>query len=250
MNAVSFHDAEAPTNFGDLIPVGALSFAILKIRPHNLDQGMIEVHGKTLGEDGRSKSHYLDCELTLMGGPWDKRKIFTKIGVYGSEKYVNMGRTSIKAILEVGRGAGPQNMAAYGLSASPQGVNWMELDGLQVAIKVKVEKSEGYADKNEVGVYLSPIEPSTQKDFAKLLAGDVQPAVKAATAAATAAKQPWATGAPATATPAPAAAAGYGQQQAAPAQQGYGQPPATRAPGVVPPGNAAGGAKPAWLTGR
>jgi len=237
MNAVSFHDAPAPTNFGDLIPVGALAFAILHIRPHNLDQGMIEVIGKTLDEQGRPKSHYLDCELTIMGGPWDKRKIFTKIGVFGSEKYVNMGRSAIRAILEVGRGANQQNMPAYGITQDAQGrVNWMELDSLQVAIKVKVEKSEGYADKNEVGVYLSPVEPATQKDFAKLLAGDVMPAVKAGGGAAPAANKPaWASGGGA------AGAVAGSAPQAQPAQQGY-RPPA---PQAAP----AAGGKPAWLQG-
>ena len=91
MNGYSFADAPGQNDFSELLPHGLLSWAYIKVRPHNLDQGLIEKPSKS------SDGAYLDLELTLEGGPGDRRKIFTRVGVRGSEKYVNMGRSAIRA---------------------------------------------------------------------------------------------------------------------------------------------------------
>lgn len=232
MSTVSFHDAPPPTHTGDLLPHGALSFGIMNIRPFNLEHGLIEKPSKS------SDGAYLDCEITCMGGAFDKRKVFTRIGVAGSEKYINMGRTAIKAILEVGRQAGPNNMAAYGLPAYGTGVDWMQLDGLQVAFKIKVEKGQnGYNDKNDIAVWLSPIEPAVKKDWDRLVAGDQMPKASGGAPAAGNAKPAWATQAQQ-----PAASNPPQQPAGSPVQQGgYAQPPQNRPPQAAPSG------APAWL---
>ena len=172
---MTFNYANAPAqrDFSDLIPHGTLAWAILKVDPFNLDQGLIETPSKT------TDSRFLNVELTICSGRHDKRKLFTRIGTGGSEKYINMGRSAIKAILEVGRGANATNNPnAYVLQGGDR-PNYMELDGLKVAIKIKEEKAQGdFPPKNDVDVWLSPVDDVTSKDFARLLAGDTEPKVK------------------------------------------------------------------------
>lgn len=225
MSGLSFADAPGQNDFSELLPHGLLSWAILTIRPHNLDQGLIERPSKS------SDAAYLDCELTLEGGPGDRRKVWTRIGVRGSEKYVNMGRSAIRAILEVGRGASAQNQAAYTINANQAGQpNWLELSGLKVAVKLKIEKGQGgYEDKNDVAVWLSPIADSgTEKLFQRLLAGDVMPPAGTIPAQRSGgAAAPSAAGAPAWQAP--------NQAQAAQVQAPVQQAAATARPSWLPP---------------
>lgn len=179
----NFADAPQQNDFSDLIPHGTLAHALLKIRRVN---GTIpETQSAT------SASRYLDCEATITDGRHRGRKVFTKIGTGGKENYINMGRASIKAILEFGRGASPQFPQGYAINS------YDELDnngqGIPVGIKIKVDPAkEGYPEKNDVAVFLSPIADSgTVKDFERLLSGDTEPK------AAPAAKQTAAVSAPA-----------------------------------------------------
>jgi hypothetical protein len=145
-----------PSRDFDLIPKGTLAFGILTIRRDQ--SGNVETTSKA------GDSRFLDCEITLCEGPYNKRKIWTRIGTAGSEGFTNMGRSSIRSILEVGRGAGANNAAAYRIN------DYSELNGLKIAIEVKIEQQQGYADKNEVQTFLTPNpESTTSKKFAKLL---------------------------------------------------------------------------------
>lgn len=153
-------------DFSELIPAGALARAILKIRPFNLDEGIWETTSKN-PKDPNNPSKYLDCELTLSGGKYDKRKMWTKIGVAGSTGYINMGGRAIRAILEYARGASDQNPQGYALGS------YGELDGTECAIKVGVESSANYPDKNDVAVFLSPLQ--NKRDWDRFLAGDHDP---------------------------------------------------------------------------
>lgn len=245
---------------GELIPDGTLCWAMINVRPHNLDQGLIEKPSKS-----SNSNTYLDCELTVLDGPYKNRKMWDMIGVAGSEAYVQMGDAAIRHILEVGRQASPSNPAGYQIQ------DYMALDGLRVAIKARIEKGkDGHPDKNRPR-YLSPNPDSdTCKDYARLCAGDTQPKQKAAAAAPAAPPPPPAQGfqnaAPAHTTTAQAgstpnqssapAGAAWGQQpgfqqpapQAAPAPAQ--NPPTMTSPSNgwgAPPPTAAPGGKPGWL---
>lgn len=174
--------------FGELIPAGTLAWAIVAMRPHNLDLGIVTTPSKS------SDAGYLDVELTIEGGQYDRRKVWDMIGVRGKEKYIQSGHAAIRHILEVGRGASPQNPNAYiiGANTPPDSdMGYMELDGLKVAVKVTIEKgNDGHPDKNRVR-YLSPNpESDTCKDFARLVAGDTAPAAAHAPKAAAPAASP------------------------------------------------------------
>lgn len=207
----SFGDADTNAQGGsELIPDGTLAWAIVTIRPHNFDHGLCLVPSKT------SNGKYLDVELTILEGPYARRKVWDKIGLEGSEKWVARGMSSVRHILEVGREITNYTSAnpAYRLgqqSGSNGEMVFMELNELRCAVKIGIEKGkDGYQDKNVVRAYLSPNPTSdTHKTFQKLVAGDTAPAAKAA--------------------PAPAKPA-WGGNQAQPAAQQQQQP----------------GGKPAW----
>jgi hypothetical protein len=209
---IDVSQARDQADFSEMIPHGALSFGVIKIRPFNVDANVIPTPSKS------SDAHYLDCEITLTGGAWDKRKIWTKIGIAGSQAYINMGMSAMKAIRETGVGASVQNPALYSMDS------YMDLDGLTVGVKIKIESSPGYNDKNEIACFLSPVQDGVKKIWDRLVAGDCapdpnaiiakrNPKAGAAAGGAVAEQAPrWAaaaapTAAPATApTPAPAAA--------------------------------------------
>lgn len=161
-----FNFGDAPTEQNgdfELMPKDTLAWAILSIRPG--DTGAPEKISKT-----NPNNAYLDLELIIVGGPYDKRKVWDMVGIKGSESWVNQGRASVRAMLESGFNASmDKNPAAYKIS----GFN--DLNGAKVAIKIGVEKGQnGYADKNKVTNYLSPNEQSsTYKDFAALNVGSV-----------------------------------------------------------------------------
>ena len=186
-----FSNAAPQQDFGT-IPDGTLAFGILNIRPSN--GNMVTQSKSTEG------SAYLDIEVTVSEGPFARRKVWEKIGVAGSEKWTNMGRSAIRSILEVGRGASQSNMAGYQIA------DYSALNGLTVAMEIGIEKEAGYDDKNRVKAFLTPNpESSTSKKFAKLL--EMKQAGYAGQSAAVATQTPAAPtwGAPAAAAQAPAA---------------------------------------------
>lgn len=149
-------------DFSELIPQGTLAWAILRVRPFNADANIIVTPSKSTDGNG-----YLDMELTIKEGRWKGRKIWTRPGVAGSSGYVEMGGKAIRAILECGRGASAENQMAYSIES------YAELDGLTVGIKVKEEHQANYPSKNDVAVFLSPMQ--NKKDWTRLLAGDFEP---------------------------------------------------------------------------
>lgn len=211
---------------GEIIPDGTLAWASVAVRPFNLDQGMVLTPSKSTAGNA-----YLDVELTILEGPYARRKVWDMIMLKSTgekaEKTIGMAMAKVRHILEVGREI--QGFAAtdakYRLgqvSGANGDMVLMELNELRCAIKVKVEKQAGYADKNKVAQYLSPNPASdTFNNFMRLVNGDTAPAVAAPAAPATApaaAKPAWAAGKPAVAQPAPQgrpAWAGAPPQQAA-----------------------------------
>lgn len=218
----------APTDqagLGDLIPDKTLAWAIVTVRPHNMDHGLVLVPSKS--SDGK----YVDVELTVLEGPHARRKVWDRIGLAGSsEKWVAQGFAAVRHILEVGREIvgfqpGDPKYTLGQVSQTNGDMVLMELDGLRCAIQVGVEKGkDGYPDKNVVRAYLSPNpNSSTHKTFMKLVAGDTAPAVVASVAAPAASAAPsWAaprTAAPPPAQPAPTANARPAWMGAAPPAQ-------------------------------
>ncbi len=223
---MDYSQAPQGQDYTDLLPHGTLCFGVITVKPFNLQAGIIETTSKA-----NEENKYVSLELIIDGGPYDKRHIWDRPGVAGSEGYTNAGGAAIRAMLEVGRGACAENMAAYSIE------NFMELDGLKCAFRIKIEPGTAQypTEKNAVAIYLTPQNPATEKDFARLVAGDSSPAAnlrgpqKAAGVAASppATQARW--GAQAATTAAPASAAGNGT--AAPTQPN----PQQTDPNATPP---------------
>lgn len=244
--------AQAPTHQAgdfDLIPDGTLAWAYLTVRPFNPDQGLIEKESAAT-----PGNKYLDCELTIAEGEFARKKVWTIIGVAGSEKFVNMGGAQIRAILECGRDAGPHNPNGY-VIGDDYGEFWDPARGapVRVGVKIGVEKGkDGHKDKNTIKAFLSPNpEASSHKDYLRLVAGDTVAIAKPATPSGAPTQPSWTTPPPAQ----PATSAAPPQPRptsAAPAKPSWGAPAPTSPPTSAVPAQPTqyGGAKPAWLGGR
>lgn len=160
------------SNF-DPIPHGALLWCVTNVR------GI---------KDSKSGGRYLDIELTVKEGqPFERRKVFEIVmdpmfdG--NSPEAQNMGYVAIRRILEAGAGAGPQHAERYNIS------DYSQLSGLEVPVRLKVEKQEGYDPKNRVAEWLTPNPDSSgYAGYKKLVDGDhgIKPeAAKPAAAAPT-----------------------------------------------------------------
>jgi hypothetical protein len=164
----------APTQQGgELIPAKTLAWGSLNVKAKALDFGKVLAEGRD-----NPGNKWIDVSVELESAHVHGRKVFDKIAVEGSEKWVNMGMAAVRHILEVGRrigqdGADPAGYTIGANMADDDERQWMELDGLKVAVEIGIEKGKGdYPDKNNISAYLSPNPDSpTHKKFAMLLAG-------------------------------------------------------------------------------
>lgn len=215
----------------DLIPNGQLAWVIITYREQKVGQGKGTV--------------YHDLELTLDAEqPFRGRKLWHNLmdpaAEGNSDTVKQMGMADITRILEAGRWATNPNFdqgvfagqGGYSINAFP------EIDGLRVAVKIKVEKgTEGYADKNVVAEFLSPNPASSgHKGWKDLIAGKYNATASAAPAQGTFGG--FGAGAAAPATPAPAG--GFGNPAAVPAQPAAGgaAAPANPTPATTQPAGA------------
>lgn len=118
---------------------------------------------------------YLNCEFVVMGGDYDKRRVWSLIGLHspkGSE-WANIGKSFIRAILNSARGFAESDK-------SPQAVDarniksFTELDGLEFFARIDVEKDkESGAGKNVIKFALT----KGHKDYPGSAASELQAAL-------------------------------------------------------------------------
>lgn len=174
MNAwANFNDAEEQTS-GDLIPKNTLVKVHMKVRPGGYDDPS---QGWTGGIATRSESSgavYLDCEFTVIGGKFNKRKVWSLVGLYSSKgpKWGQMGRTFVRAALESARGIKSADASDTAMKAR-QISGLSDLNGLEFIAKVDVQEGQdGYDDKNAI----QNVIPVTHKEYAALMSGEAGPA--------------------------------------------------------------------------
>jgi hypothetical protein len=153
--------AKAP----ELIPNGTLSWAIITIQAAR--------------QSGTSGGTYYPVTLTLVENGYEGRKVFDMLPDINDErnspKWREMGKGSITRIFESAGVFNPHKLETYSAFAGKETLALMNaMDGLRVAIKVKVEASKdpAYADKNKVGEWLSPNPKSAgSRDYNALTGG-------------------------------------------------------------------------------
>lgn len=158
-----FNDAEQQSTY-ELIPKGTIVNVRMTIKPGGHDD---QAHGWTGGYATQSYdtgSVYLACEFVVLDGPFNKRKIWTNIGLYSSKgpNWSNMGRSFIRAALNSARGVHPQDTSPAA-AATRRIRGFEELDGLEFIARIDIEKDARGDYRNIVRCAVEP----DQADYPK-----------------------------------------------------------------------------------
>lgn len=174
----------------ELIPAGTLVKALLVCKGVKASQN--------------TGANYVNVELRVSEGPLEGRVFFDMIMDPFHDKASDGGRKmGILALTRIGEAIGMFDVSkpeSYNRYADPKTTIFdvvRDIDGGRVAVKVKVEKgTDGHADKNKVGEWLTPNpnSGSGHKGWADLHNGPANPPARAAFGAATAAAAPTAQG--------------------------------------------------------
>lgn len=181
---------------GGLITDGTVTVVHLTIRPGNAGEG---------GWLKRSKagdSQAMDCEFTVVEGPFAKRKFWSLFTVEGTTeghaKAAEISASRLRGILESAKGIRPDDESDNAKNAR-RVTSWGDFDGLRFIAKIGVEKAKegsGFKDKNTLDVAITP----DRKAWVKVeqvkqagIANVASPSLAAVTKAAVASGKPaWA----------------------------------------------------------
>lgn len=166
MSWMNFNDAEEQQGF-DTIPNRTPVKVHMRIKPGGYnDPAQGWTGGIATQSDGGAV--YLNAEFTVIGGKYNKRKVFTLIGLSSPKgpKWGQMGRSFIRAALESARGIKADDASERAMKAR-QISGLSDLDGLEFAALVEVESSESYGDKNVIQKVIGV----GHKDYAALMEG-------------------------------------------------------------------------------
>lgn len=184
---------------GGLIPNGTMAVVHLTVRPG------------TAGEGGwlkRSKagdSEALDCEFTIVEGPFAKRKFWSLMTVEGQtegqQKAAAISASRLRGILESARGIRPDDES----ETAKEGrriKSWGDFDGIRFIAKIGVEIGTGEykgKDKNRLDFAVTPdrkdwrkVEQAAKQDSLQSIGNAAAGVATSAAAAKGAAKPAWA----------------------------------------------------------
>ena len=213
---------------GELIPDGTFAKVKMTIRPGGID-GSTPMDAGLLKASQSSDAKMLDCEFTVVEGPFARRKFwqnFTvaggKLDEKGASKGWNISKSAFRAMIDSALGLDPRDESqAAKQKRVIQGLK--QLDGIGFAARIMVEPASGpqYKDANKLANVVLPGEPQ----YAAIMRGEkvapepvnakprkpsegpVHPAPAWGTAPAASAGVPW-VGQPAAASAKPAPATG------------------------------------------
>lgn len=191
MSWTDFNDAE---DQNDVLPAGTLAKVRMNIRPGGHDDPQKGWTGGYAKQNPESGACYLDCEFVVLEGKYAKRRVWSRIGLHSNkgEDYANMGRGTIKSILNSARGIKANDKSEAAEMARRIG-GFHDLDGIEFVAKIDVERDDRGNDRNKIGKAITP----DHKDYGALMHNATAPAATAAPSAApTASDQPANTGRP------------------------------------------------------
>lgn len=154
-NGLGLEDASKVQGF-EIIPAGTLVELVLKIRPGNI--GLENMLKRTSKGDAK----FLDAELTIKGGEFDKRKIFANMILDGTNhaRAAEFSRSLLRAIYEAAHGIDPNDNTPPTM-ARRAGVTLTDFNGATFLATLEIEKGgkrlDGngfYRDKNTIGKIL------------------------------------------------------------------------------------------------
>lgn len=149
----NFNDAEDQI-FYELIPHKTIAKVRLLLKKGNYVTKEWPDGYASLSKSGTSV--YLACEFVILGGEYENRKIWSNIGLHSdnSEKYGEIGRSMIKAILN---SANSLHSKDKSLEAEKQRQinSFADLDNLICVAEVTIN-DKGDSPRNEIKTILTP----------------------------------------------------------------------------------------------
>lgn len=151
---------------GELIPDGAFAKVKMTIRPGGLN-GATPMDAGLLKASQSSDAKLLDCEFTVVSGPYVRRKFwqnFTvaggKLDEKGQSKGWNISKSTFRAMVDSALGLDPKDESAAAKQKRViQGLK--QLDGITFAARIMVEPASNpqYKDQNKLANVVLPGEP-------------------------------------------------------------------------------------------
>jgi hypothetical protein len=158
-----FNDADPQMVFGDLIPDGTFAKLRMTIRAGGVD-GAAPMDARLLKASTTSDAKMLDCEFTVIEGPYAKRKLwqmFTvaggKLDEKGQSKGWNISKSIFRAMIDSALGLDPNDMSeAAKAKRIIQGLK--QLDGITFVGRIMIEPSSNpqYKDVNRLANVVVP----------------------------------------------------------------------------------------------
>ena len=145
-----------------LIPHGTIVRVIMHIKPQMDGVSIPDLANDSIfRQSATTSAKWVECEFNIIGGQYDKRKVWHNIFFDGDKKNpsgVSMSREiglqSLRKIIDSAKGLIPTDMSPEA-NAKRQISGLEALNGMEFCIKVAVEKgTNGYDDKNKM---LSPV---------------------------------------------------------------------------------------------
>lgn len=169
-----------PINSGELLPDGSFVKVAMAIRPGGVD-GYTEIDKGLLKASNAPGSDVLslDCEFTVLEGPYAKRKfwqLFTVAGGKVDDKGASIGwnisKRVFRAMIDSALGLDPEDMSEAA-KAKRQLRGLADLDGISFVAKVAVEPNNDprYPDHNRLD---HPVLP-TEKEWRAVMNGEGVP---------------------------------------------------------------------------
>ena len=145
-----------------LIPHGTIARAILYIKPQ-MDGVTIPdlAQDAIFRQSATSSAKWIECEFTIIGGQFDKRKVWHNLFFDGDKKNASgvsmskeIGLRTLRGLVDSAKGLSPTDMSPEA-NALRQIPSLDAINGMEFCIKIAVEKgTNGYEDKNKM---LAPI---------------------------------------------------------------------------------------------
>jgi hypothetical protein len=155
-------------NIFELIPNNTLAKVRMTIRPGGYND---ETQGWTGGyaTQGKTGAVFLACEYVIIGGKYDKQKVWGIIGLHSDTgpKFREIGRSFIKSIINSSRGLNPKDLSEPAQKARIiAGIH--SLDGIVFLAKITIGKNQEDNLQNEIKMAITP----DHTEYSKLMTED------------------------------------------------------------------------------
>ena len=171
VNWSDFNDADAQQGGFDLIPKGTEAVVRMSIKPGGYDDPDMGWTGGYATASEETGAVFLSCEFVLLSSPYAKRKVWSNVGLHSNKgpTWGQMGRSFIKAVLNSSRGIHPDDHSPEALRAR-QIRGFAELDGVEFAARIGVEKDSKGEQRNLIRLVIEP----DNKSYSELMAHKAQ----------------------------------------------------------------------------